>query len=178
MTQAEEAQAVNVALAPCPFCGGKPALRRIVEEYEADSDGPAGEFDARFMICCDTCGIETGEEYRTEAIEAWNRRAAPALPPDVAALVERLQEHVREQATMGEVIPGCDVAEAASLILSQQSTIAEAEKVIGELLPAAEKVLEGLHARIDAANKSAVPVFYGISDLSDAINAARAWKER
>ncbi len=68
--------------------------------------------------------------------------------------------------------------QAASLILSQSSTIASAREVIGQLLPAAEKVLEGLHARIDAAENSAVPVFYGISDLHDAIGAAREWKGR
>lgn len=35
-----------------------------------------------------------------------------------------------------------------------------------------------LVARIDAADKSAVPVFYGISDLHDEIGAAREWQGR
>jgi len=41
------------------------------------------------------------------------------------------------------------------------------------LLEAAEKVLAGLDARIDAAPSTAKPVFDGIADLSDAINRAR-----
>lgn len=62
-------------LKPCPFCGGNPATRRIVEEYGADAEGPAGEYDAHFQIDCDTCGISIGGEHRSEATEAWNRRA-------------------------------------------------------------------------------------------------------
>lgn len=59
----------------------------------------------------------------------------------------------------------------SAVLTAQSSTIASAREVIEQLLPAAEKVLEGLHARIDAAENSAVPVFYGISDLHDAIGA-------
>lgn len=65
----------NTELLPCPFCGSAPVMRRSVEEYVADSSGPAGEFDAWFTIHCDECGIEKGEEYRSDAIAAWNRRA-------------------------------------------------------------------------------------------------------
>ncbi|CAM5420808.1 hypothetical protein ATER59S_02392 [Aquamicrobium terrae] len=64
-------------LLPCPFCGNAPKARRFVEEYEADKDGPSGEYDAHFFICCDHCGIEQREEYRHDAITAWNRRASP-----------------------------------------------------------------------------------------------------
>lgn len=60
---------------PCPFCGKPPARRRIVEEYDADADGPAGEFDAWHNIECDNCGITVGEEYRSDAIAKWNSRA-------------------------------------------------------------------------------------------------------
>lgn len=42
------------------------------------------------------------------------------------------------------------------------------------LLAAAEQVLAGLNARIDAADKRAVPVFHGIVDLSDAVHEVRA----
>lgn len=38
-----------------------------------------------------------------------------------------------------------------------------------DLLPAAKKVMDGLHARIEAANGVDVPVFYGIAELSSAI---------
>ena len=62
------------ALKACPFCGHKPIVRRIVEEYEADADGPAGEWDAAFSIDCDTCGISVSEEYREDAISNWNNR--------------------------------------------------------------------------------------------------------
>lgn len=46
--------------------------------------------------------------------------------------------------------------------------------IFENLLVAAEKVLAGLNARIDAADKRAVPVFHGIVDLHDAIHEARA----
>jgi hypothetical protein len=42
------------------------------------------------------------------------------------------------------------------------------------LLAAAEQVIAGLHARIDAADKRSVPVFDGIADLHDAIHEARS----
>lgn len=41
-----------------------------------------------------------------------------------------------------------------------------------DLLIAAKTVLDGLHARIEAAPLSAVPVFDGIADLHDAISRA------
>ena len=41
-----------------------------------------------------------------------------------------------------------------------------------DLLAAAQVVLAGLHARIDAADLSAVPVFSGIAELHDAISRA------
>jgi hypothetical protein len=63
------------ALAVCPFCGDPPHLRRLVESYPAEGDHPAGEYDAWFNIQCDNCGIEIGDEYRSDAIAAWNHRA-------------------------------------------------------------------------------------------------------
>lgn len=42
-----------------------------------------------------------------------------------------------------------------------------------DLYEAGAKVLAGLLARIDAADRSAVPVFDGIADLHDALNKAR-----
>lgn len=41
-----------------------------------------------------------------------------------------------------------------------------------DLLAAAQRVLAGLNARIDAADPSSVPVFHGIVDLHDAISRA------
>ena len=65
----------HTPLACCPFCGKAPTVRRTVEEYDADEQSPAGEYDAHYHIQCDTCGIEQSEEYRDEAIALWNRRA-------------------------------------------------------------------------------------------------------
>ena len=65
-------------IASCPFCGDPPVVRRTVQEYPADGEHPAGEYDARVTIDCDTCGISMGEEYRDDAIAAWNRRT-PSL---------------------------------------------------------------------------------------------------
>lgn len=72
-------------LKPCPFCGGDPIMRRTVQEYPADADGPAGDYDAWFTFHCDDCGVEMGGEYRAEAIAAWNRRAPS---PDMREAVE------------------------------------------------------------------------------------------
>ena len=70
---------MSETLLGCPFCGTQPNLRRSVEEYPADEDGPAGEFDVQTSVDCDECGISVSAEYRDEAIEAWNRRT-PSLP--------------------------------------------------------------------------------------------------
>lgn len=67
-------------LAACPFCGGTPRLLRLVEAYPASGGHPAGEYDAWFNVTCDNCGIEQGDEYRSSAIAAWNRRALPTPP--------------------------------------------------------------------------------------------------
>lgn len=66
----------------CPFCGGKPTVRRVVEEYHATQHEPAGEYDAEFLIQCDDCRAEQREEYRSDAIAAWNRRALQAVGPE------------------------------------------------------------------------------------------------
>jgi Lar family restriction alleviation protein len=68
--------AVEAAPLPCPFCGGPAVVRRLMQEYPADGEHPAGEYEAWVTIACDTCGIEIGGEYRSEAIAAWNRRSA------------------------------------------------------------------------------------------------------
>jgi Lar family restriction alleviation protein len=61
---------------PCPFCGGPAVVRKSMQEYPAEGEHPAGEYEAWVTIACDTCGIEIGDEYRVEAIAAWNRRSA------------------------------------------------------------------------------------------------------
>lgn len=64
-------------LHPCPFCGNGPVVRRTVEEYAAEGESPAGEYECWVSICCDTCGIEMGAEYLSEAAELWERRVPP-----------------------------------------------------------------------------------------------------
>lgn len=58
---------------PCPFCGKEPILIKMVED---------DDFDRWHKVMCEECGIEMGEEYRSDAIAAWNRRAA--LPQESA----------------------------------------------------------------------------------------------
>lgn len=80
----------------CPFCGDHPVLRKTVEEYAADDKHPAGEYEAWYQLCCDTCGFEIGDEYRDELISKWNSRAftIPELVRDYR-LVEALLEKGR-----------------------------------------------------------------------------------
>lgn len=68
-------QEARETLKSCPFCDCEAVMRRTVREYGAGADGPAGEYDEWFAIHCDGCGINVGEEYREEAVSAWNRRA-------------------------------------------------------------------------------------------------------
>ncbi|MBI1620314.1 Lar family restriction alleviation protein [Aquamicrobium zhengzhouense] len=69
------------ALLPCPFCGKEPIFTRTVED---------DNFDRWFHVRCEECAIEIGDEYRSDAINTWNRRASPALPSSpVSELVGR-----------------------------------------------------------------------------------------
>ena len=65
-------------LLPCPFCNEAPHIDRTVREYPADDQHPAGEYEAWVNISCDTCGFQLGEEYRSDAIQAWNTRGGIA----------------------------------------------------------------------------------------------------
>lgn len=73
-------------LKPCPFCGG-----------EQTTTGPDRKFgDITWHVICKSCGVDVWRDLETEAIEAWNTRAAPtpepvARPPEVEALVEALR---------------------------------------------------------------------------------------
>lgn len=90
-----------VALKPCPFCGKPPVIRNVMEEYGPEDGHPGGEFHAHALIQCDHCGIEVSDEYRSQAVENWNTRAADAalpLPADdeAAWLVERFESGMSE----------------------------------------------------------------------------------
>lgn len=54
-------------LKPCPFCGNAPTLICVVEATD--------RFEREAMVRCDHCAIAIADEYRSEAIAAWNRRA-------------------------------------------------------------------------------------------------------
>jgi len=80
-----EVAAVGVGerLLPCPFCGNAPILREMIEHFPANEKGhPAGTFVCGWSIDCDNCAISHREEYRADAIAAWNRRAPQAPQGD------------------------------------------------------------------------------------------------
>jgi len=93
---------MSETLLGCPFCGTQPNLRRSVEEYPADNDGPAGEFDVQTSVDCDECGISVSAEYRDEAIEAWNRRT-PSLPASAEG-GEATHRHKAQASTSEEMV--------------------------------------------------------------------------
>ena len=69
-------------LSPCPFCGG---AGHVVEDY-----GYEGRAPLLYRPQCKVCGGGLGGfSKRPEAIAAWNRRTAPASPPDGWVLVPR-----------------------------------------------------------------------------------------
>lgn len=71
---------------PCPFCGGKAKV------YECREELPFSEERNSFFVCCTVCGCQPfhfsevclyykkdfevrKKQLRTQAIQAWNRRA-------------------------------------------------------------------------------------------------------
>lgn len=82
----------ELALKPCPFCGGKAVFKKISDEIKGDNVG------FYFRIECIKCKvslpkryscvvtlnefgeIHTNNDYRKEAAETWNRRADDAIP--------------------------------------------------------------------------------------------------
>lgn len=62
-------------LSPCPFCGWRANLARIISpEAEARGERPSWDID------CTGCGMWRRFDSDAEAIEAWNRRAALSAP--------------------------------------------------------------------------------------------------
>jgi hypothetical protein len=65
---------IKTALLPCPFCGGEAWL------FTHDS-----AYTREFSVRCGEQGcVEIGDEYESDAVKAWNTRAAlsPADPPE------------------------------------------------------------------------------------------------
>lgn len=69
-------------------------------------------------------------------------------------------------------IPTAQAKARARAALEKARAKAKLEKAAPALLAAAQKVLAGLNARIDAAPSNAVPVFDGIAELHTAIGKA------
>lgn len=61
---------------PCPFCGGAPRVLSHMEE-----DPGHQPFEAWVSITCDNCGIEMGDEYRSDIVTRWNTRTTLAQEP-------------------------------------------------------------------------------------------------
>lgn len=120
----EEAQAENVALAPCPFCGSANVKLRTSKSEMS-------------WVACVACGLdaptETGQT-EAEAVAYWNRRAAPALPQDVAAQIKWLRKEADQEAfrSVANFIRGIadTLAIQEAQITAQSSTIASAREVI------------------------------------------------
>lgn len=90
-TGTNAAQTANVALLPCPHCGSSSAPK--LKLWDGDPPMPG------FYVICDAAGWDGMEgrgcgcsgaygETKIDAVEAWNRRAAPTLPADEKGLVD------------------------------------------------------------------------------------------
>lgn len=82
-------------LKPCPFCGSIPEIE--TRNVEPQGDSWYGRKDETFVLCkCGAClfdgsfhdGFGTSPEGETNAVVAWNRRAAPPAG-EMPALDER-----------------------------------------------------------------------------------------
>lgn len=87
---------------PCPFCGKTPSLREMFEHYQAEGGNPAGSYSEWVFVGCDDCGIEMGDEYQSNALALWNRRAALTTPSQQDQVAPehpktKLKEHQIEQ---------------------------------------------------------------------------------
>lgn len=112
-------------LKPCPFCNGRPTMNRIIREYEAGPDGPAGEYEAHHEIHCDECGFSIGEEYRGDAVRDWNRRAGRYAPEGtfserLAQAMAALDEPLPMEVELWAAGADQDTAEFVARMLAQQ----------------------------------------------------------
>jgi Lar family restriction alleviation protein len=74
-THKEDGSAAGELL-PCPFCGGVP---RLWNEIGHDHEGFSRVFCRDFYDCA---AMGPASMNREEAIKGWNRRSAPAKPPN------------------------------------------------------------------------------------------------
>ena len=118
----------NVALLPCPHCGGR-----------ADCDREPWPNSKIFSIWCSECKAGIDQSV-TDAnlLEAWNRRAAPTLPADVKGLVGRLQRLAGSMRFLPNTESVFDIDEAIAALTSQSA-----------LLDSARQELDGFANRFD-----------------------------
>lgn len=113
------------ALLPCPFCGKEPIVTRTVED---------DNFDRWFHVRCEECAIEIGDEYRSDAINTWNRRASPALPSSpVSELVEALLEWSKPDTGSHDAGVQLVCEQAATTLTSLSTRNAELEREVKRL---------------------------------------------
>ncbi|WP_144223179.1 hypothetical protein [Mesorhizobium amorphae] len=161
----EEAQAMNVALA------NTFAIYTVEEDENYVQLSTFGQLVAYWPIGSAQGAALLKLEAERQAL------SAPALPQDVAALVERLQakaarrmpapEHNGVGITPEDFLEG----QAAAALLSQSSTIASAQEVIEPFAAAPDNPNFSDIANIYAM-KAAMKITYGH------LRAARDWKER
>ena len=112
--------ALDEELAPCPFCGKEPILIKMVED----------DYDRWHKVMCEECGIEMGEEYRSDAIAAWNRRASPsqvAPQPQAGALDQCALEALKNNQRQLDM-DGCEVGisrQALEELLAAYATLSQ-----------------------------------------------------
>lgn len=141
--------------------------------------------DADGHLCRTHVPFETDEEIvwlvreameHGETITIWPSSEVAETPPSSSHLTDMASSNKGPSRGGDEPLgqyrkqrPDVQQAGGPNVPPDQQSWV-----IFENLLVAAEKVLAGLNARIDAADKRAVPVFHGIVDLHDAIHEARA----
>jgi|GEM_PF-2266259 len=124
------------ALLPCPFCNGKASFK-----------------PASFKASCDRCGahVPVGAKSSDEAIAAWNRRAAAALPDADGLEVAKVARQLEGRAS-GDTLRtysdrmASDDQKAASIIRPQAETI---ERLKAELEDWKGKHTNGVRAYAD-----------------------------
>ena len=65
---------INQQLLPCPFCGGKPVIRKSRRFIPA-------RFDKSVIIRCSVCDTKTAGLQLKEAVASWNKRTEKCEEP-------------------------------------------------------------------------------------------------
>ena len=65
---------INQQLLPCPFCGGKPVIRKSRRFIPA-------RFDKSVIIRCSVCDTKTAGLQLNKAVASWNKRTEKCEEP-------------------------------------------------------------------------------------------------